>query len=219
MAREVLLVPAEALRPLGIRTALDEPAGALLVGCRDPRLAGRRLLLDPGHGGRDPGAVGPRGSREASVTLEVAQRCASLLALAGAAPSLTRTTDRTVSLPVRVALAESRRAELFLSVHANSFTDPRVHGTETYYYETWESRRLAEAVQRELVAELDLADRGVKEASFYVLRQTRLPACLAELAFLSNPREEELLAVPWFRLKAATALFRGVRSFVEGRTA
>ncbi|MGE5553894.1 MAG: N-acetylmuramoyl-L-alanine amidase [Betaproteobacteria bacterium] len=212
---DTLLVPAEALRPLGIAVEVYDSARACLCASRNSRLAGRRIFLDPGHGGSDPGAIGSRGMREARMTLDVAQKCVRLLTLAGATPFLSRTTDRSVSLATRVTTAQSCRAQAFLSIHGNSFSEPWAHGTETYYFEFRESQRLAALVQQELVSELGLTDRGVKEASFYVLRHARMPACLAELAFLSNPQEEELLSDPWFRLKAAMALFRGLRGFVE----
>ncbi|MDI6871243.1 MAG: N-acetylmuramoyl-L-alanine amidase [Bacillota bacterium] len=219
IVEDTMLVPAEVLRPLGIEVEVAEPARACLCGCRDSRLRGRRIFLDPGHGGSDPGAIGPGGTREAAVTLDVAQQTARLLGMAGAVTSLSRTSDRKVSLERRLAAAETRRTEVFLSIHANSFTDQRARGTETYYYETWESQKLASAVQQELVEELGLADRGVKEASYYVLRHARMPACLTELAFLSSPDEEALLADAWFRLRAALALFRGIRTFMDSAAA
>lgn len=212
---DTLVVPAEFLRALGLSVQVEEPAQAVLCGCPNPRLAGRRVFLDPGHGGSDQGAIGPRGIREAEVTLEVARQAASLLASAGAQASLSRNSDRTLSLAARLTLAQARRAAVLVSVHCNSFSDPAAHGTETYYYEAWEGHKLAAEVQQELVGELGLTDRGVKEAAFYVLRNARCPACLTELAFLSNPDEEALLADAWVRLRAALALFRGVRAFLD----
>ncbi|HHW14939.1 MAG TPA: hypothetical protein GXX28_08420 [Firmicutes bacterium] len=216
---DTLMVPAGALAALGVRAEFDEEGQACLCGCADPRLAGRRIFLDPGHGGRDPGAIGRAGTKESAVTLSLAGQTARLLGLAGAKPSLSRTTDRGVSLPMRVKMAQARRAEVFVCIHANSFTDPQAHGIETYYFETWEGQRLAAAVQQQLVEELGLSDRGVREAAYYVLRHAEVPACLTEVAFLSNPREEELLADPWFRLKAGLALFRGIRAFLDSAAA
>lgn len=212
---DTMMVPSVALAAVGVRVEAEEEAEACLCGCVDTRLAGRRVFLDPGHGGSDPGAIGPAGTKEAAVNLSVARQAARLLSLAGAKPALSRVADRGASLPGRVKKAQTGRAEILVSIHANSFTDPQAHGTETYYFETWESQKLAAAVQQQLVEELGLSDRGVREAAYYVLRHTTVPACLTELAFLSNPREEQLLAEAWFRLRAALALFRGVRAFLE----
>lgn len=214
-----MLVPEKALSHLKIGTAFDATATAVLCGVTDSRLSGHRIFLDPAHGGADPGATGPSGVREADVTLEVARETAQILRLAGAIPYLSRSSDRTRSLPARVAAADARRAEIFISIHCNAFHDPKAHGTETYFHETWEGHKLAASIQQELMAELRLTDRGVKEASYYVLRHVRVPACLAELAFITNPQEEALLANPRVRLQAALAIFRGARSFLESGAA
>lgn len=216
---DTMIVPAAFLDALGLRSELDLHGIAVLCGLTDSRLAGEHIFVDPGHGGRDPGSVGRDGLREADVNLDVCLQTERLLNLAGAAPTLSRTSDRTISLKARVALAETRRAALFACVHTNSFNDPSPHGIETYYYETWGGHKLAAAVQAQLVGELGLTDRGIKEAGFYVLRHTTVPACLAEVAFVSNPDEERLLADPWFRLRAALAIYRGVREFMESATA
>jgi N-acetylmuramoyl-L-alanine amidase len=210
-----LYVPSSALGLVGLGAAWYEPARAVLCGIREPRLAGRRIMLDPGHGGADPGAVGPSGIAEKNITLPVAEATARLLSLAGAEGMLTRATDRNVSLVGRVTAATSKQAGILVSVHCNSFWEPGVHGTETYYYELWEGQKLASLVQQELIGELGLTDRGIKEANFYLLRHVKVPTCLAEVAFISNPQDERMLQDPLTSLKAALALFRGIRAFCE----
>ncbi|MGE5508204.1 MAG: N-acetylmuramoyl-L-alanine amidase [Chitinophagales bacterium] len=212
---DTFFVPSSALSLAGIGAVWYEPVPAVLCGVREARLAGRRVMLDPGHGGADPGAVGPGGTAEKEVTLQVAETAARLLTLAGGEGMLTRATDRNVSLAGRVAAAANKQAELLVSVHCNSYREAAAHGTETYYYELWEGQKLAALIQQEVIGELGLSDRGIKEANFYVLRYAKIPACLVEVAFLSNHQEERMLQDPLVRLKAGLAIFRGIRAFCE----
>lgn len=174
------------------------------------------IVLDPGHGGHDPGAVGPTGLRESDIVLDVAKRVRDLLLDSGHKVRLTRETDCYVSLSARAEFANRERAELFVSVHCNAATDPRAHGTETWYYpSSVNGRRLAEVLQQALVAALRRRDRGLKTSSnLTVLRRTVMPAALVELAFISNDEEEQLLGLDEVRMAAATAIAEGVRSYI-----
>ena len=114
---------------------------------------------------------------------------------------------------VDVSLAHPE-AELFLSVHCNSFTNPDAHGMETYYYpKTDADERFAALLNEELAAAGGLHNRGVKYARFYVLRHTEIPASLVELGFLSNPDEEALLANADYQEKLAQALFHAIERY------
>lgn len=197
----------------------DDRTCVVTLMSHDSQLDGRFIVLDPGHGGRDPGAPGPSGLQEKEVTVDVALRLARLLRLAGASVSLTREDDRYVALADRVAMAGATPAQVFTSLHCNSFSTPAPHGTETYYYETWQGQKLAVALQQELIDELELSDRGVREAGFYVLRHSPVSAALVEIAFISNPSEERFLADAWFRQRASLALFRGIRGYLESGAA
>ncbi|HIE12116.1 MAG TPA: N-acetylmuramoyl-L-alanine amidase [Desulfotomaculum sp.] len=180
-----------------------------------------RLCLDPGHGGYDPGAVGPAGLKEKDVVLAVALETASLLKNSPVEVTFTRTTDRVPwsaekrrELAMRAEIANGSGADLFVSIHCNGAADPGANGTETYYYEgSSRGAKAAEGIQHRLVAALKLRDRGVKTADFYVLRKTAMPAVLAELAFITNPQEEKLLAQPDFRTRAARAIAQGVADY------
>jgi len=170
------------------------------------------IMIDPGHSGTDPGAVGPSGVKEKDINLLVAERLHLLMAESGIEAYMTRIGDVEVPLAKRTELANSINADYFISIHANAATSPTAHGTETYYYYgSEEGRKLAEAVQAELVAATGLADRGIKESGFYVLRATAMPAILVELAFLSNPEEERLLATSAFQEKCARAIWEGAK--------
>ncbi len=174
-------------------------------------LAGVSLCIDPGHGGIDPGAQGPTGLREKDVNLAVALRLAALVRQAGARVVLTREDDQTLSLPERSYLANRERVDWYISVHCNSFAYPRANGTETYHYPSDEAgQRLASSIQVRLVETLGRYNRGTKSADFHVVRETTMPAILTELAFISNPDEERLLADPQVQERAAQALYQGL---------
>lgn len=170
-----------------------------------------KVCLDPGHGGKDPGAVGPKGLKEANVNLAVALKVAEKLRKAGIDVRLTRATDVFMDLQPRCDISNTWGADYFVSIHCNAAGTPQAYGTETYCYKFGgKGEVLAKAMQAELIAATGRANRGVKEANFYVLRKTNMPAVLTELAFVSNPEEERLLGSSGFQEKCATAIARGI---------
>jgi N-acetylmuramoyl-L-alanine amidase len=175
-------------------------------------LRGVKIVVDAGHGGHDNGAGGGR-SNEKDHTLDIARRVRDHLIRKGAVVSMTREDDRFISLQGRVDFAHRRNADIFFSVHINSYSSTST-GTETYYY-TGQSRALANEVQRELVKATGLANRGVRSARFFVIRKTRMPSILTETAFISNPREEALLMDPKFRERVAQAMVRGIENYAR----
>jgi len=170
-----------------------------------------KICIDPGHGGADPGAIGPTGLKEKDVNLAVSLKLAELLKPI-AEVKLTRTKDIAVSLKDRAAIANSWGADYFISCHANSFKDRKVGGVETWAYaKGGQGEKLAKAVQPELVKATGFANRGVKfNTAFAVLRNTAAPAILTESGFISNPAEEKLLKTAAFREKIAKAIAQGV---------
>ncbi|MEW6573012.1 MAG: N-acetylmuramoyl-L-alanine amidase [Bacillota bacterium] len=180
-----------------------------------------RLCLDPGHGGYDPGAIGPTGLKEKDVTLTVALGVASFLRNTPVEVVFTRSSDQVPwpadknrDLAMRSDIANRAGADLFLSIHCNSAVDSGANGTETYHFQgSTQGAKAAGSIQTRLVQTLKLRDRGIKTANYYVLRKTTMPAALTELAFISNPREAELLAQPGFRMKAARAVAQAVADF------
>ena len=171
------------------------------------------VTIDPGHGGRQPGAVGPTGLLEKDVCLTVALRVRSLLQEQFDV-RLTRDIDIDVPLARRRAIAGSRA---YISIHCNAFGDAAANGTETFWRSggTANDQRLAQVVQAEMLRALGRRDRGVKTAAFQVLRQGAIPAVLAELAFISNPVEEALLRGPQTHERAAQAIASAIRIFVQ----
>ncbi len=172
------------------------------------------VIIDPGHGGEDPGAIGPRGTHEADVALGIGRLVKAALERQGLHAVLTRTDDGTVDLEDRPDLAQRYGGIVFVSIHANASTDPSVQGTTTYYY-TPQSRALAEMVQAEVVRALGEPDRGIMTARFYVLVNTQMPAVLVETAFISNAAEEAMLRDPAVQARIAEAIARGIAAFLS----
>lgn len=190
-------------------------------------VAGHVIVIDPGHGGSDSGAVGPDGIMEKNVTLAVAQKVYNILVNNGATVIMTRTTDRDVYAPdasavdelqARVNVGEfTRGTDIFLSIHANSFSSPSANGTGTYYYQySPQGERLASLMQEEMINANGLTDRGTAAANFYVLKHTSMPSALIELAFISNYQEEQLLNSDDFQEMMAEAICRGISRYFQG---
>lgn len=174
-------------------------------------LAGRVIVLDPGHGGVDPGAPAPGSLEEKDITLSIARKARELLAEAGARVVLTRDGDQTIGLYERADLANQAGAELFVSIHANTSPFRSAAGIETYYYPgSTEGRRLAAILQRALVARLGRPDREVRRADFVVVREPAAPAALIECGYLSNREEARLLTSGEFQLRIARAIAEGI---------
>lgn len=172
-----------------------------------------RIMADPGHGGRDVGAVGPTGLREKDVVLAVCLRLQELLSPERVL--LTRSTDAYLTLAARARLANAASVSACVSVHCNAHTTPQAHGVETFHL-TGRPRAavLAQHLQRQLVAATGWRDRGVKTATFALVRLPRMPAALVELGFISNPAEEARLRDEVFRARLAQALADGIMGFL-----
>jgi len=182
-------------------------------------LEGRKIAVDPGHGGSDSGAIGASGVREKVINLIVAEKLIKLLHEAGATVVVTRNGDQKVINQQRVDLVNSSKADIMVSIHANAFNNSESNGTETFYHASAAnaaaSRLLALQLQRELIAALGLRNRGVKESSFFILKNVRIPAALVELAFISNPAEEKILLDPEAQERAAIALYQGIEAYFQ----
>lgn len=218
------------------------------------------IVIDPGHGGKDPGARGPRHTEEKDITLKVALILRDLLAKqSNVRVLMTRDHDLFVELEERAKFANSNGADLFVSIHVNSHPSRSVKGIEIYHFGEAKDQRALEVAAREngtplsstgigweylvadllatkkIEASLELAwtakeamvthmnghyavnDHGVKTAPFYVLRFTSMPSILAEIAYISNPTEEDLLRKPTFIRDVAQSLFQGVTSFLANK--
>lgn len=175
-------------------------------------MKGLTIVVDAGHGGHDTGAPGQK-SLEKNHALDIAKRLKTYLQGMGAKVLMTRDDDTFISLEGRVAFANSHKADIFFSVHLNSYTSSSA-GSETYYY-TPQSKNLAYEVQKTLDAASGLPNRGVKSARFYVIRHTTMPSVLTESCFISNPQEEALVMQPSYRDKLARGMAQGIANYVK----
>jgi N-acetylmuramoyl-L-alanine amidase len=190
---------------------------SLLLGFH--RVGKERVTLDPGHGGSDHGTTGRKGTREKDVTLAIASRVARMMEAGGMSVQMTRMKDLEILLRPRVEMANRNDADVFVSIHANSFGRQHgVNGIETYYFSD-ESYPLAKSIHKSLLRSLGRPDRGVRKNNFYVVHHTKMPAALIEIGYLSNPEEEALLASPAYQEKAAQAIYAGIREFMAARKA
>ncbi|MBR3721391.1 MAG: N-acetylmuramoyl-L-alanine amidase [Selenomonadaceae bacterium] len=189
-------------------------------------LHGKKIGIDPGHGGSDAGAVGPTGAMEKEVTLAISLELKKLLEEEGATVIMTRETDVEVSpkknkatateeLQARVDIVNDAKVDIFLSIHMDSFTNRTARGTTGYYFSTGskESRSLADKVRANIVDALGTMSRGTQTCNFYVVKHSDMPATLIEVAFISHPDEEKLLTSKEGVRKAATAIADGISDY------
>ncbi|MDD3114922.1 MAG: N-acetylmuramoyl-L-alanine amidase [Anaerovibrio sp.] len=191
-----------------------------------PGLKGKIIALDAGHGGSDVGAIGPTGVTEKGVSLRVAQELQKRLLAEGAVVLMTRTKDTEVSpkkanasdveeLQARCDVGNNGKADIFLSIHMDSFTNSTPSGTTGYYYAKGSraGQRLAQYVSEGIVASLGTGNRGTKSCNFYVVKHTAMPAALLEMAFISNDKEEKLMNSEAGIKKAAEGILNGLKKF------
>lgn len=184
------------------------------------------VVIDPGHGGIDPGAIGRNNTLEKDVNLKIAKQLARYLSQAGAVVVMTREEDTDLAdagfkgsllerkrqdLARRAKIAREVRADLYISIHCNADVSPRWNGAQVFYCGTSEkSRRVACAIQNELKRILGNTNREAKPATYFITKQTSMPAVILEAGFLSNPGEEALLADEAYQNRVAYATFSGI---------
>ena len=174
----------------------------------------RAVVGDDGRGGADPGALGPGKVPEKQVNLGLALALQKALVAKKFNVVMTRSVDAEVYLAPRLALIDRYKADLFVSLHANSHVTPDSTGVETYWREGV-SQPFAEAVQKQVSTLLNRPDRGVKQERLYVIRHPKVPSILLETGFISNPFEEILLADTDFQAQAARAIVSGIETFLS----
>jgi N-acetylmuramoyl-L-alanine amidase len=174
-------------------------------------------MVDPGHGGPDPGAIGIGGLQEKGIVMSISQQVASLLEQQGVQAVLTRTGDSDLDLEPRVAMAERMNANLFVSIHANaiSMSRPDINGLETYYYSGPSSARLAQTIHNSILQGVDIQDRGIRTARFYVLRRTSMPSVLIEVGFVTGRDDAVKLSNPTYQNQMAQAIARGILQYLQ----
>ncbi|RRJ65271.1 AMIN domain-containing protein [Paenibacillus oralis] len=177
----------------------------------------RTVVIDPGHGGSDPGTTSFSNRAEKEFTLALSLKVQELLLNE---PDInlvmTRESDVYPTRTERVELANELNADVFVSIHGNSvLSSPQTTGTETYYYERSSSKQLADVIHKRLVEAMGLKDRGVKNGNFQVIRETHMAAALLEIGFLSNPSDEEAMFSEEMQYKAAQAIVDGIKEYLD----
>lgn len=191
-------------------------------------ISGKVIVIDPGHGGSDPGAISQNGNvMEKNVTLPIAMALKKDLENMGAKVFMTRTTDVDVygpnasgpdELQARVNVGNYNKADLFVSIHINSFTNPNVGGISAYYYnKSSYDRKIADTIDQQISSAAGFGgDRGVIADDLYVLRHTGMPATLLELGFISNPQEANLLTQSSVQEDFANRIAQGIKNYFQG---
>ena len=169
------------------------------------------MVIDAGHGGRDRGGIRGQVVSEKELTLDVALRLNEILRKDGVRTVMTRTRDIFVPLPKRVAIANVHRNAIFVSIHFNAASCKSAEGCETYYFRP-SAKAIASRVQARLMRVEPGKNRGVKWMPYYVLRNTRIPAVLAECGFLTNRSEASLCLKAAHQQEIANAIARAIET-------
>lgn len=186
-------------------------------------LKGKIICLDPGHGGTDVGAIGHKGNKEIyekDVTLSIALPLRDMLTSAGAKVVMTRSTDKDVygpwadddpELQARCDVGNKANADVFVSIHIDSFSNGSVDGTTAYYYpKTAKDLMLAQMLHQSTMNLLSIPDRGVRSGHLYVNVNTKMPSVLMEMGYISNPHRVQMLTSNWGPKSIAKSLFKGL---------
>ena len=176
------------------------------------------VIIDPGHGGPDPGAIGIGGIRETDIVLEVSKLVKELLSEKGVKVKLTRKNEVDLDLPPRVSFANKMDADIFVSIHANASRGKRrdINGLETFYFRGWRGRLLAKRIQRQILrVSPGSPDRGVKQGRFYVIKNTNMPAVLVEIGFLTGRLDARRLEKAAHRKRIAYAISKGILEYLS----
>lgn len=177
-----------------------------------------KVVIDPGHGGKDVGAQGVSGKYEKDFTLSLSEKVKNLLDKESHIVAfMTRSDDRFLSREslYRPKFANKLKADLFVSIHGNTFEDATVSGTEVFYYHN-NSRMLAEILQKHVVEATGFRDRGAKKEDFFVLTDTEMPSALIEVGYLTNPEDESKMWDDDFQNKVAMAIVEGIKEYIDG---
>ena len=178
-------------------------------------LKGVTIAIDPGHGGKEKGTLGPANIPEKDVNLAISLKLQKELEKMGANVVMTRTTDEEVEIYKRPEIAQKANAVISVSIHANSMVDGNPyerHGTEVYYYNK-HAKKLAETIKNQMVEDLKLKDGGTRFASFVLTRPTMPVSVLVETAYMPNPEEYLKLINPHFQQKAAHSVAEGIKKY------
>ncbi|AFM39157.1 N-acetylmuramoyl-L-alanine amidase [Desulfosporosinus acidiphilus SJ4] len=188
------------------------------------------VMLDPGHGGYDPGAISAQGIYEKSINLQIAQKVKEMLRPSGIEVYLTReddidyappgvkgkTTKKQIDLNHRIEMASQAKADVFVSVHVNATPQGRNSGAETFYhFKSKSGKELAELIQQELIKIPGMNRRIAKPGDFYVINNTSMPAVIVEVGYLSSAKEQKKLQQSWYQEQLSRAIAKGIACYFK----
>lgn len=186
------------------------------------------IIIDPGHGGSDPGKISSTGTLEKDINLKIAQYLKFLLESQDIKVIMTRNEDKDLSaksenrkaedMKERLNLIQKTNADLFISIHQNSYSDPNVYGAQCFYHtDSHEGKKLASAIQKQIILSTNQTKiREIKEnTDYYLLRYSTLPTVIVECGFLSSPNEEQLLVTKEYQRKLAWGIHLGILQYVK----
>lgn len=186
------------------------------------------VMVDPGHGGYDPGAISSQGVYEKSINLQIAQKLKEMLHPCGIEVFLTReedidyvpdgvkgrTTMKQIDLNRRIEMASQAKADVFVSLHVNATAAGRNSGAETFYhYKSQAGKELAELIQQELIKIPGMNRRIAKPGNFYVIKNTSMPAVIVEVGYLSSAKEQKKLQQSWYQEQLSRAIAKGIATY------
>lgn len=212
-----------------VAAAIAAPRSASYVMNMKAKSAPVRIVIDPGHGGTDPGKVGVAGTKEKDINLQIAKKLQVYLKENGIDVILTREEDTDLAeegasstkvsdLRKRCEIIADADPVLAVSIHQNSYTDSNVSGAQVFYYgQSAEGEALAEALQQSLIENLDPSNtRAAKtNESYFMLKKTTAPTVIVECGFLSNPEEEALLLDEEYQDRIAEAIYIGIENYLK----
>lgn len=181
----------------------------------------RSIIIDAGHGGGDPGAIGKSGSLEKEINLSIALKLQDFIEQNGGVVLMSRTDDNGLAnskredMKIRRKLREENSGDIFVSIHLNSFPEASCSGAQTFYANNEESKRLAEKVQKNMVKFLDESNTRIakKLTDVYLLKNVNIPSIIVECGFLSNSAEEKLLLDDEYQSKIAFSIYAGILEY------
>ena len=188
------------------------------------------VMLDPGHGGYDPGAVSSQGIYEKAINLQIAQRVKEMLRPSGIEVFLTReedldyvpngvkgkTTRKQIDLNRRIKMANEEKADILVSLHVNATVTGQNSGAETFYhYKSESGKRLAELIQQEMIKITGMNRRIAKPGDFYIIKNSNMPTVIVEVGYLSSPKEQKKLQQTWYQEQLSRAIAKGIANYFE----
>ena len=196
------------------QAAKEEESGLDLSGIPAHKNLQKKVVIDAGHGGYDPGAS-YGGHDEKDITLAISRKVKAILEAKGVKAYLTRSEDRFISLAERVEISKSISPNLFVSVHVNAIaTNPAMDGLQTYYYSS-NGYKVAKVMHKELLDQVKMPNRNIRKAAFWVCKYTKAPSVLLELGFMTNKKERKKIVTEDYQDKLAKAIASGIIKYIN----